>query len=69
MIGVGLTFLFGLTDITWAAVILGASLPCSLMTMAYAREHGLDTGFLASMLSIALPISLGCSSLLLALLH
>lgn len=69
IIGVGLSYVFGFTGMTRMAVVLGASLPVSLMTMVYAKENGLDARFLASMLSMALPISIGFGSLLLLLAH
>jgi malate permease and related proteins len=69
VVGVIISLIFGFTGMTRMAVVLGASLPSSLMTVVYARENGLDAQFLASMLSLALPISIGFSSLLISLSH
>ena len=69
VVGVILSLLFGFTGVTRIAVVLAASLPTSLMTVVYARENGLDSQFLASMLSLALPISIVGSSLLISLSH
>jgi len=68
-VGVSISLLFGFTGMTRIAVVLGASLPASLLTVVYARENDLDAQFLASMLSLALPVSLVFSSLLLFLSH
>ncbi len=69
VVGVAISLVFGFTGMTRMAVVLGASLPSSLMTVVYARENGLDAQFLASMLSLALPASIGFSSLLISLSH
>lgn len=69
MVGVGITWAFQLTGTASVAVVVGASLPASLMTVVYARKNSLDASFLASMLSVALPISIGLSSLIVLLAH
>jgi hypothetical protein len=63
-----ISLVFGFTGTERIAVVLGASLPASLMTVVYAKENELDVQFLVSMLSIALPTSILFSFLLLALL-
>lgn len=47
-------------------VVLGSSLPASLMTVVFAREHQLDTRFLVSMFSLAFPTAIGIGLLLVA---
>jgi malate permease and related proteins len=69
ILGLLISLLFGFTGMTRVAVVLGASLPSSLMTVVYARENALDAQFLASQLSLALPIAIGFSSLLITLSH
>ncbi|GHP00904.1 transporter [Reticulibacter mediterranei] len=69
IVGLLVSLLFGFTGMTRVAVVLGASLPSSLMTVAFARENELDTPFLASQLSLALPTAIGFSSVLMALMR
>jgi predicted permease len=69
ILGLFIALLFGFTGMTRIALILGASLPSSLMSIVYAREHALDVRFLATELSLALPIAIGSSSLILFLSH
>jgi hypothetical protein len=54
--------------VTRVAVVLAASLPSSLMTVVYAQQNDLDAQFLASSLSVALPIAIGFSSILMSLM-
>ncbi|NJL45758.1 MAG: hypothetical protein HC922_08635 [Leptolyngbyaceae cyanobacterium SM2_3_12] len=58
--GLGLGWLvasaFGLTGAELAAVLLGAALPPSLLTLLFAQENQLDTGFTISLISIAIPL-------------
>ncbi len=68
-IGLLISLLFGFTGVEQIAVVLGSSLPASLMTVVYARTNELDAAFLASMLSLALPTAIGFSFLLISLLH
>lgn len=68
-IGLLISLLFGFTGIEQIAVILGSSLPASLMTVVYARTNELDAAFLASMLSLALPTAIGFSFLLISIAH
>ncbi|GCE32130.1 hypothetical protein KDA_76140 [Dictyobacter alpinus] len=69
IVGLGVCLIFGFTGMTRVAVVLGASLPSSLMTVVYARKNALDAQFLASQLSLALPVAIGFSSVLLSLTH
>jgi len=68
-VGLLVSLLFHLTGVEQMAVILGSSVPASLMTLVYARENELDVKFLASMLSLALPTSIGFSLILMSLSH
>lgn len=67
IVGLLISFLLGFSGVEQIAVVLGSSLPASLMTVVYARQNKLDVQFLASMLSIALPIAIGFSSILISL--
>jgi predicted permease len=69
MVGLVMSLLFGFTGTLRIATVLGASMPSSLMTVVYARENGLDAQFLASGLSLELPVAIGFSSLFVALVH
>ena len=59
--GAGLGWLaamiFGFTGLERIAVIVGSSLPPSMLTLIFAEENNLDTKFVANLLSIALPFS------------
>ncbi len=59
--GAGLGWLaamiFGLTGVERVAVIVGSSLPPSMLTLIFAEKNHLDTKFVANLLSIALPFS------------
>ena len=59
--GAGLGWLaaviFGFTGLERVAVIVGSSLPPSMLTLIFAEENNLDTKFVANLLSIALPFS------------
>ncbi|BCL79656.1 malonate transporter [Ktedonobacteria bacterium brp13] len=57
-VGLMIAVLFGLTGIERIAVVLAASLPASLLTVIVAKESKLDGRFVASMLSLALPVSI-----------
>lgn len=65
-LGLLISLFFHLTGIEQIAVVLGSSLPASLMTVVYAREYELDAQFLASTLSLALPASIGFSFVILS---
>jgi predicted permease len=69
IVGLLVSLLFGFTGIERIAVVLGSSLPAALLTIVYAREHGLDSQFLASMLSLALPTAIGFSFILISISH
>jgi predicted permease len=58
-IGCLLVWMFGFTGVERIAIIVGSSLPVSALTVALAQEHGLDSRFLASVFSLALPCSIG----------
>ena len=49
--------IFGFTGIERVAVIVGSSLPPSMLTLVFAEKNNLDTKFVANLLSIALPFS------------
>ncbi|HEU5383027.1 MAG TPA: AEC family transporter [Ktedonobacteraceae bacterium] len=68
-VGLLISLLFGFTGIEQIAVVLGSSLPASLMTVVYARTNELDAPFLASMLSLALPAAIGFSFMLISISH
>lgn len=62
-----------MTEVEQVAVVLGSAIPASLMAVVYTRENGRDGTFLASMLSLlasmlslALPTSLGFRFILIA---
>ncbi|MCK5473921.1 MAG: AEC family transporter [Candidatus Aenigmarchaeota archaeon] len=57
-IGVLLSSFFGFTELERATVIIGASLPPSFITLIFAKENGLDTKYVANLISIALPIGM-----------
>lgn len=50
--------MFGLGGVERVAVLVGASLPPSLLTLLFAQENGLDSGLAASLVSAALPLAL-----------
>lgn len=54
-VGVLVSLLFHMTGISQIAVVFGSSLPASMLCVPYARQYGLDSRFLSSMLSLALP--------------
>ncbi len=60
-VGVCVSLLFGLTGVERIAVVLAASLPASLLTVIVAKESKLDGQFVASMLSLALPVAIAVS--------
>ncbi|GCF11242.1 AEC family transporter [Dictyobacter arantiisoli] len=63
-LGVLFCFLFHFTGLERLAVVVAASLPPSLLTMVFAKEHDLDVRFLASLCSLALPVAIVVSSAL-----
>ncbi|MDD5317567.1 MAG: AEC family transporter [Candidatus ainarchaeum sp.] len=67
-IGVAVASLFGLTGIGRASVIVGAQLPPSILCFVFAKEHGLDSKYLANLSSIALPIGLVVSTIVAGML-
>lgn len=50
--------LFGLAGVERAAVLVGAALPPSLLTLLFAQENRLDAQFAAGFISVAIPIYL-----------
>lgn len=54
-LGVGITLLFHITGVEQVAIIIGTSLPSSLLTLMYSSENNLDSQYVANLLSIALP--------------
>ena len=57
-LGLLVSIIFGLSGIERIAVIIGASLPPSIITLIFSEENNLDTEYVANLLSIALPFSL-----------
>jgi len=57
-LGLLISMIFGLSGIERIAVIIGASLPPSIITLIFSEENNLDTEYVANLLSIALPFSL-----------
>ena len=59
--GVGLGWLaavmFGFTGVERAAIVVGSSLPPSMLTLIFSEKNNLDTKLVANLLSIALPFS------------
>ncbi|PSR16993.1 hypothetical protein C8255_14970 [filamentous cyanobacterium CCP3] len=49
---------FGLDGVERAAVLVGAALPPSLLTLFFTQENGLDTRFAVSLISVAIPLYL-----------
>jgi predicted permease len=60
-VGVLVSLVFGFTGVERIAVVLAASLPASLLTIIVAKESRLDGQFVASVLSLALPVSIAVS--------
>ncbi len=48
--------LFGLEGVERAAVLVGAALPPSLLTLLFSRENNLDSGFAIGFISVAVPL-------------
>lgn len=55
-LGWGVSALFGLTGLERAAVLVGAALPPSMLALLFAQENQLDTRFVMSFISVAVPI-------------
>lgn len=49
---------FNLEGIERAAVVVGAALPPSMLTLLFAKENDLDVGFAISFISVAVPLYL-----------
>ncbi|TVQ06261.1 MAG: hypothetical protein EA368_17465 [Leptolyngbya sp. DLM2.Bin27] len=49
---------FDLEGVERAAVVVGSALPPSLLTLLFAQENDLDTGFAISLISVAVPLYL-----------
>lgn len=58
--GLGLGWLvataFGLSGVELAAVLVGAALPPSMLTLLFAQENQLNTRFIISLISVAIPL-------------
>ncbi|MBD1918324.1 MULTISPECIES: AEC family transporter [Cyanophyceae] len=57
-LGWAVTQAFGLQGVEQAAVLAGAALPPSLLTLLFAKENDLDTRFVISFISTAVPLYL-----------
>ena len=55
-LGWGVTTLFGLEGLERAAVLVGSALPPSMLALLFAQEHQLDSRFVISFISVAVPI-------------
>jgi malate permease and related proteins len=60
------TQLFGLQGVEQATVLAGAALPPSMLTLLFAQENHLDTRFVISFISAAVPLYLAIVTPLLA---
>jgi predicted permease len=49
--------MLSLSGVKQVAVIIGAALPPSMLTLLFAQERNLDTKFSASLISVAIPLS------------
>ncbi len=68
-LGCVVSLLFGFTGVERIAVVLGSSMPVSLLTVVYAKEYDLDAQYLASVLSLALPAAIIVAPLLTSAPH
>lgn len=68
-VGVLVSLFFGFTGVERIAVVLAASLPASLLTIIVAKENRLDGQFVASVLSLALPVSIAVSLIFTVIPH
>ncbi|MGB3201922.1 MAG: AEC family transporter [Nodosilinea sp.] len=57
---------FGLHGVERAAVLVGAALPPSMLTLFFTQENGLDTRFAIGFISVAIPLYLAVMMPLLA---
>ena len=67
-IGLALTNFFSFSGVERAAVIVGASLPPSFITLIFSQENNLDNKYVANLLSISIPFALIFLSLLVGFL-
>jgi hypothetical protein len=67
-LGLLVSSFFGLSGLERIAVIVGASLPTSIITIIFAKDNRLDTRYAANLISISLPFSILFIFLLLGLL-
>mgnify|MGYP006266818011 FL=1 len=58
----------GLTGSSQAAVLVGAALPPSMLSLLFTRQNHLDTGLASGLVSVGIPFSLVVLTLLLAVL-
>lgn len=56
-LGLILSYVFGLDGIERAAVVIGSSLPPSIITLIFAKENDLDTEYAANLISVSLPFA------------
>lgn len=68
ILGLIISNILGLSGIEKTAVLVGSSLPPSLITLVFTEENNLDTAFLANLISLSLPIALIFSSWLIEIL-
>jgi hypothetical protein len=66
ILGWAATQAFGLQGVEQAAVLAGAALPPSMLTLLFAQENHLDTRFVISFISAAVPLYLAVVTPLLA---
>lgn len=66
LLGWAATHAFGLQGVEQAAVLAGSALPPSMLTLLFAQENHLDTRFVISFISVAVPLYLAVVTPLLA---
>ena len=57
LLGWACVSIFGLSGVEQVAVMIGAALPPSMLTLLFTQENNLDTRFSASLISVAIPLS------------
>lgn len=67
-VGFAVASFLGLGGVERAAVIVGAQLPPSILTFVFAKEHELDSKYIANLSSIALPVGLIVSTIVAGML-
>lgn len=66
-VGLGIATLFGFEGLERIAVIVGATLPASIMGVVFAEENGLDTKYIASLIAFSIPVYLALFGLAIAI--